>query len=188
MEYKSNLSNKVLWDAVKGVGYLCVLMGHMDLTKYIFNFHMPLFFLVSGMFYTVSGGSRRILRNIFVPWVYFFVIATVYHLLGSSGVDSRRLLETTYMGRPYVLNSLWFLTCLGVLQLLSLRLFPCLDQMRLKKTSGALLLVLCLISGFAVSQLPRPEQSYLPLMLGAVPMALFFFAIGHWLRGGGWYI
>lgn len=43
-----NKNRDRFWDAVKGVGYLCVLMGHMDLTKYIFNFHMPLFFLVSG--------------------------------------------------------------------------------------------------------------------------------------------
>lgn len=54
------------WDVVKGLGILLVIMGHSNLpaTIYygIYAFHMPLFFIVSGIFFsdrkTVWGGKR----------------------------------------------------------------------------------------------------------------------------------
>ena len=44
------------FDVVKGVGILCVFMGHSFVygalpSRMIFNFHMPLFMVVSGVFF-----------------------------------------------------------------------------------------------------------------------------------------
>lgn len=41
-------------DIAKGFGILCVIAGHMGnetINRFVFSFHMPLFFLISGYFY-----------------------------------------------------------------------------------------------------------------------------------------
>lgn len=50
---KNNSIDKEYWDIVKGVGIILVVVGHLcwDLTRYIYLFHLPLFFFVSGYLY-----------------------------------------------------------------------------------------------------------------------------------------
>lgn len=46
---------EVEWDVLKGILMICVITGHLDVSEYvrtyIYSFHMPLFFLISGYFY-----------------------------------------------------------------------------------------------------------------------------------------
>ena len=46
---------EVEWDVLKGILMICVIAGHLDVHEYvrmyIYAFHMPLFFLISGYFY-----------------------------------------------------------------------------------------------------------------------------------------
>lgn len=50
---KTNLVDKEYWDIVKGIGIILVVVGHLywDFTRYIYLFHLPLFFFVSGYLY-----------------------------------------------------------------------------------------------------------------------------------------
>jgi fucose 4-O-acetylase-like acetyltransferase len=57
-------TNRILWiDVCRGIGILLVVLGHCDpfFNKYIYGFHMPLFFLLSGWLYNKqkSGGGRK---------------------------------------------------------------------------------------------------------------------------------
>ncbi len=69
--------NKII-DIMKGIGILLVIIGHMQgdvvyLHKFIFSFHMPLFFILAGYFFTPQGGSlKKDVRRLLVP--YFFVV------------------------------------------------------------------------------------------------------------------
>ena len=166
------------WDTVKGVGYLCVLMGHMDMTRYIFNFHMPLFFMVSGMFFTVSvggGNLMKIFKNILIPWIYFFAICTAITLVIGGGVNLFALIKTSYMGRPCVCNSLWFLTCLAGVQFLAGGIFPKITN----RKREAVLIFVCLGLAFISSSLPGRWQVRFPLMMLSIPMAMLFFYVGY---------
>lgn len=51
-------------DIAKGLAMFCVIAGHMGVVHvnaFVFSFHMPLFFLVSGYFYKADGA--KVLRN-----------------------------------------------------------------------------------------------------------------------------
>ena len=50
---KINALDHAYWDIVKGIGIILVVVGHFcwDLTQYIYLFHLPLFFFVSGYLY-----------------------------------------------------------------------------------------------------------------------------------------
>ena len=56
-----------VFDIMKGVGILSVILGHMDIESYwrnvIYSFHMPLFFILAGYFFrsrfTIAEEARN---------------------------------------------------------------------------------------------------------------------------------
>lgn len=69
-------------DILKGFGIFFVIFGHIThiniLREYIWNFHMPLFFFVSGLLYKPNSGFKEFLKkrikSIYFPYVFFFVL------------------------------------------------------------------------------------------------------------------
>ena len=64
-------------DVAKGIGILCVIAGHMGnsmVNRFIFSFHMPLFFLISGFFMSDKDSASVILnkriRQLIPPYVF----------------------------------------------------------------------------------------------------------------------
>ena len=85
-EDEGRKANRIPWlDAVKGVGIICVILGHMTipetLRQFVFSFHMPLFFFVSGYLY---HGRAEDLISTGLSWGCSREMALV--LLGSSCV------------------------------------------------------------------------------------------------------
>lgn len=50
---KTDFVDREYWNIVKGIGIILVVVGHLywDFTRYIYLFHLPLFFFVSGYLY-----------------------------------------------------------------------------------------------------------------------------------------
>ncbi len=75
-------------DLAKGVGILCVVVGHCAapdfLTRFIYTFHMPLFFMAAGYFFTANRVEAdpwqfvtRRFKGLYVPfvkWSLFFLL------------------------------------------------------------------------------------------------------------------
>ncbi len=67
--------NRVKWlDMVKGFGIILVVYGHNFpfLEKYIYTFHMPLFFLLAGIFHPPKINWTNIkqrLNRIILPYI-----------------------------------------------------------------------------------------------------------------------
>jgi fucose 4-O-acetylase-like acetyltransferase len=71
-------------DALKGFAILAVIFGHIasPLTNFIFSWHMPLFFFVSGFFIKTQDGVKIFLRKNFKKiMIYFFVFAVIGFLV-----------------------------------------------------------------------------------------------------------
>ena len=52
----------VLYDIIKGIGIMLMVLGHtcgQPLYNWIYSFHMPLFFIVSGLFFSPTNFSLR---------------------------------------------------------------------------------------------------------------------------------
>lgn len=75
-------ANRLKWvDACKGIAVFCVILGHQDLDpflkRFIYTFHMPLFFVLSGLFFSsvFSNSFKEILIKRFftllVPFALF---------------------------------------------------------------------------------------------------------------------
>ena len=67
-------------DILKGIGVVLMILGHMHFcddifNKYIFGFHMPLFFIISGFLYQKPDSIHDTLvkksKTLLVPYLFF---------------------------------------------------------------------------------------------------------------------
>ncbi|HWR24770.1 MAG TPA: acyltransferase family protein, partial [Methanosarcina sp.] len=131
-------------DSLKGIGIFLVVFAHHSLPQaldtYIFSFHMPLFFFISGFLfnfgkYTGSavGFVRGRIRSLIVPYfsfalltcLFYFLLDTVFqpHITNIEFFEAELLYmihSILYALGPTVSYNppLWFLTCLFVTELL----------------------------------------------------------------------
>jgi fucose 4-O-acetylase-like acetyltransferase len=119
-------------DIAKGIGILTVVLAHNDLGAYhpmlhrfIYAFHMALFFFLSGIFFKPERSFKEIVNRRFDTLIkpLIFIILFIYGVsvfFGKMGFSMAisRLLKSLYMTGPY-LNwvQLWFLPVLFLINL-----------------------------------------------------------------------
>ena len=193
-ETKANNRDPII-DAAKGYGILLVFLGHLvyydsPLFRIIFNFHMPLFFVLSGMTFSPEKDTnckailRRLWNTIGIPFLFFTLLGTLVcactgRLIQHSLMDWLRAGASFFHGDPYVGGSLWFLTCLAVVKFL----FWAWSRRRHPARSTIALLVTAFLCGTSFGNFVHPKILLGgPLMFFSLPMAFFFFAIGYYSR------
>ena len=96
-------SNRIEWiDLCKAIGIFLVVFTHRDTTVvssvYIFGFHMPLFFFLSGVVfnyekYTIKSFSKSRFNGLIISYIFFYLITYVYWLFIERNV---RQLDVTW--------------------------------------------------------------------------------------------
>lgn len=137
----SSPSRRLEWvDALRGLGILFVIVGHTSripqVTQWIYAFHMPLFFWLSGYLFHVRPPRQFIRRKAFtllVPYLFFGVLAWFFWAFfeydyGDHADDVVPALQNLFIGRAGNVNNpanapLWFLLCLFMTEIVFLFLF-----------------------------------------------------------------
>ena len=126
-------------DMAKGIGMVLVLMGHLqgdrifELSPYfhpmcvfIFSFHMPLFFLISGILMRIKEDSSskslsikehitKRFKGIMIPYLWFslcYFSVVVFALIKGTIAVNTLLVNLWYIISCYGMNVLWFLPAL----------------------------------------------------------------------------
>ncbi len=195
--------NRIEWiDTLRGLGIFFVFLGHTTLTTkpadhYIYSFHMPLFFFISGMFWKpsmVSGEPlaflKKSVRKRMVPYISFGLITygiwlfpilmRIYGVYQGSIPTPDNLFIKPMVGMLYGVGSsdwlphnsmLWFLACLFVTEVL----FFFIHFVTAKKHIIVLLLVFFSVLGHLESIL---WDTRLPLSSDIAFVAVLFFGLG----------
>ncbi len=116
------------FDMAKGLGIILVVLGHIEyisdeLRAWISSFHMPLFFVISGMLICFLNQSaqdmssivRRRFRGIMIPYISFTVIYTFIDILNIclDKITPATFLKNIISGvTMYGSSVLWFLPAL----------------------------------------------------------------------------
>ena len=124
------------FDVVKGIGAILVLLGHLQgdqifsyspyflpMCEWIFSFHMPLFFIVSGMLISYRNDIskdynetvKKRFKGIMIPyfWFCFFYMTVVIVALIKGEIAPYTLyLNLFYVLSMYGMSVLWFLPAL----------------------------------------------------------------------------
>ena len=94
-----DMKRNAIIDITKAIGILFVIIGHNStglLCRYIYSFHMPLFFIVSGFLYRqkdVIISLRHDFTKILVPYFFYFLITKCLIPFTIEGVHADSLLQ-----------------------------------------------------------------------------------------------
>lgn len=186
MEQKKGMRRSDMIDVAKGIGILSVVWAHAKgpYSGYIYQFHMPLFFLLSGYLYSrrkpvgaYAAGKFKTLYLPFVVWNIAFTLMKAFTGLqkfSRSGLVreiGKILLTLSKDGR--FLGATWFLGALFAVSVLYRLLDTSIKDE--KRAAGVLLGAFgaAAVFGFCVT---------LPAMLSRTLILSLFFAAGRWVR------
>ena len=200
-------AQRVKWiDTLKGFGIFLVFLGHTTLINkgvdhYIFSFHMPLFFFISGFFYKVadiSGSFRKFfltrINTRMVPYVSFGLLTYCVWLfpilLRKHGIyqGSHPVPDSLYLkpliGMLYGIGDkdwlphnsiLWFLACLFVTEIM----FFVTNSIIKTKCALMFALLLFALLGY-VDSVYSPVR--LPFSIDVAFTAVVFYGLGYLLK------
>lgn len=179
--------NRVQWiDWCKGIGILLVLLGHTLRTDvsliYIYGFHMPLFFFLSGLVCNEKKYNWRLFlksrfNTLIIPYVVFYLLTWLYWLFIERSfrpIDLewwQPLVGMVYGAQWHGLMDhngiLWFLPCLFMTELL----FFAISRVE-GKWKQALAVVFLAVCGLMI-------KVNLPWCVNIAMVALQFFWLGN---------
>ena len=114
-----NNERNITIDVTKGIGIILVVLGHIGIAFWghiIYQFHMALFFMLSGYCFKVDYLNNKkqfiVKRSIKILWPYLFFL-TIRELMRLFGYGY-------YIDTYYLFGTLWFLRYLFVTSIVSL--------------------------------------------------------------------
>lgn len=182
-------SRVVIIDIAKGILILLVVLGHTSFTysKYIFWFHMPAFFIISGMLlpnrseinaFTLEQFKKRVVK-FFLPYTsYFILITLVSFFFIQDKIEAKLFLRFIWGGRLLVgvYGTFWFITCLFICQYL----FLFIQKLHLRVIYIVFVLVIFYYASVYVSNLL--DVKYVPLNADIALIAVSYLFIGYFFK------
>ena len=165
-------------DIAKGITIILMVMGHSVipsvLSRFIFAFHMPLFFIASGITTSYSSFKdflKKKSRGLLLPFLLYslfvlFLDAFLLHIPLEEHLVN--WCELGWLGK-----ALWFVP------VLYLSLFVCWGIKQLpNKWIGCVIILILLVLGVVLNHLGL----WLPWNLATVPYASFLILLGSWAK------
>lgn len=182
-------------DTAKGIGILLVVIAHVNyshpLLTIIYSFHMPLFFVLSGiLFKPQSYGSfigflKRKIQTLICPYVLFYLLSIIYCVVVQLAADYNNFNWELYFeyflqmfisqGSANVVNApLWFVPCLMLVETIYYFIS------KANKCITAIVSVLLTGIGWLFeSGLLGFNNTLLPWSMDSAMFAVGFFALGN---------
>lgn len=196
----NNINNRKNWiDVLKGIGIIFVIIGHLVdynsfFVRYIFSFHMPLFFFISGYcfnknkFENMRAFIRKRANKRLVPYFSFcllgFVFTIISHALTAEKTDYYlAFMQTFLFAQPesIMVGQVWFLMCLFVTEIMFFFILT-------KSSNRAAIIAMMLLSA-TVGQLFafRILDFRLGLKMDVAFTALVFYGTGYVLSSTNYF-
>lgn len=174
-------------DMAKGYGMIAVIISHIcqgPLTLWLYTFHMPLFFFLSGYVFSnkdnffgfLKKKARSLLLPYFslgIPMVIFKVTANIYYN-GSFNIDN-----TLGLIRGYLIQkrqwTLWYIACLFFLNIL----FYLITKFIKRKSVIGIIVAISAVAGLCYY---KAGGLALPWNIDVCLTALPFFYVGYILK------
>ncbi len=188
-------NRKQYLDIAKGIGIILVVIGHCPqvynpLKQWIYAFHMPLFFIISGMVWNRESHEKRgfftrkfvvdKLKRLIIPcyiWGVLYMMLDTVMNRSFSPMKIAYLIYGSQSGFSHAgsLTSLWFLPCMFI----AVCLFEIVQQkLRKLEKRSILLFIICVMCAMAGLFLPRISGGY-PWSIDVSFLALAFMMWGH---------
>lgn len=177
---------RVEWiDLAKGVCIVLVVITHVFLVSGVSfwldskmtSIRMPLYFILSGLFFKQYEGFKGFLtrktNKLLIPFLFFFIVTSV---LGSWVIYHDNALSAFWYDRRVLLNGpIWFLLCLFVVNIIFylVQMFADHFMGNHKVICVVALSLLCGCMGLALSYLDIKLPFFIDSALTAIPLFAF---------------
>ena len=187
------MGNRLIWvDQAKGIGIFLMIYAHnFPITEaYIYSFHMPLFFLISGMFHPSQSNKQSIIHRFKAIIIPYFIWSSFLYLfwffLGRHYGDSALKLYDpikNFIGIFYAQGDvqfmnwgipMWFLPCI-FLTFVFYSIIQKIQNVYLKY----FILISLIIFGFIY---PRISDFHLPWSIDIACVSLVFYKTGNIIK------
>lgn len=179
------MGRRIIWiDMAKVFAIMLMLLGHLhipiEIKNYIYSFHMPLFFLISGVLYKrnkFKAEFRKGVKRLIIPFLLMNLILFVYAVIVGNVPLNIETLKRYSMGllltenSKYILaaGATWFFIALFVIKLISSLLLVLSYRMSLF-ISFVLSVTIVILSHFNID---------IWLAVDSALLALPFFIVGY---------
>ncbi len=198
MNIKENIDSKerIIWlDYAKAIGIFCVVLGHItgnyELKSFIYSFHIPLFFFISGVFFSPNrylnykSFFNKRFRQLLIPYFFFNLITYLFWLFIGRKVGNDIYVNPLkpFLGIFYghLSNNFlehyppfWFITCLFITE----QIYFWINQ-KVKDTFIPYVIFLFFIIGFIDSYLIKQT---LPWGINVAFTAVGIYGLGNILK------
>lgn len=188
-------------DVAKGIGIFLIVLAHVlkngYIRQYIYSFHVPLFFLLSGVTYNCKKDKKeywkRIITRNYVPYIVFSIVSIlVFFVFGQivAGKMNIEIIDGTLWDNIWGMiygNSrnglmkwntpLWFLPCLLVVYLIA----DCFE-MTFQKFGGGRIILMLFSLVFTWFVATRFRDLKLPFGIETAVFMVSFFELGIIIR------
>lgn len=144
--------------------------SHSKVAMFIYAFHMPLFFLISGYLHKdvhIDDLIKKLAKKLLIPFVFFFLLGYLYCEISSFGLDIiTRSTIGIVIGKSIIANPmLWFLLALFWVRILGTIIIKKPDVFGV-----AFIIFFVLINRFRFNY----------LFVGSASMAIPFYLVGYY--------
>lgn len=182
-------------DVAKGLGIILVVIGHVSINNiintWIYSFHMPLFFVISGYLNSCSkkkiSNKKYIIKKskrLLVPYFIFSIISYIYWVVierSIRGIDDVSIIKefvNIFIAKGgsenYVFNAvMWFLPCLFITEII----FYFINKKDNSKRI-AMILILSSVIGYLLSCYSHIR---LPWCIDIMFTSVVFYGIGYYM-------
>jgi len=173
-------------DVAKGLGIIMVVWVHCSgpLSSYMSQFHMPLFFIISGFLFNSENSLTEFvikkIKNLYIPFVTYNLLATVImfivnrdFLLNNSKIKTILEIFLTLNKNGQFFGATWFLGSLFVCSIMYKVLYTCLKDYKYKMHYITIFFIVMAIIGFEIT---------FPYMISRTLILSMFYAIGYIIK------
>lgn len=186
-------------DVAKGLGLIIVVFGHLytyggGISRIIFSFHMPLFFILSGYCFSPERSTDfenyliKKVKSLLLPYAIFCLIGFAFSFCISSwrsGLSNYTLVEVFFNTQPETLHvgQIWFLVCLFWVEILAYFVYKYILS---KMHPVGIIIVLGLLVWIA-NAVPAVNIGLFiygrwPFKMDSALMAMVFYFIGYYIK------
>lgn len=175
-------TKRLSWlDSLRGFGIILITLGHLGcfelLERYIYSFHVPLFFFISGYLYRrgtqpLSTYIKKKTLTILVPFFAWTFLSTLLNVVLGYNLIPLIKKALTINGQLTWNSPLWFLLVLYFVEVL----FRLIDQLNQRTYFKAIVMAVSLIIFVLIGDIR------LTLKLNLVPFAMVFYCMGNIMR------
>lgn len=180
----------------KTIGMLTIIWGHIyygrTSSAFVYAFHIPLFFVLSGMVFDKSRYSsfgvflKKKFKSLLLPYAVFsfltWIIWVVYAFVIHDNVENywMPLLQTVIAqgSEGYLVHNvpLWFVMCLFSMEVIY---YFIAGLQRIYIT--IITILLAAVSYFLLNHCSFVDFSAIPWSIDAAMLGIPFYALGHWV-------